>query len=75
MLGSFRGGGRLDAHVGDDGRDAAALLQFLFGLRTRESGFDNFNARGGKVVFRAQGDDRAASMKNVSNELKSGGAH
>jgi len=31
--------------------------------------------RGGKVVFGAQGDDGAASMKNVSNELESRGPH
>src|SRR2546426_6821584 len=75
MLGGFRRRSKLDAHVGNDGRDAAALLQSFDGLRTRESGLDNFDARSGKIVFGTQGDDRAASMKNVSNELESGGAH
>src|SRR6266850_2207913 len=75
MLGGFRGRRMLDAHVGNDGRDAAALLQSFDGLRTGESGFDNLDARSGKVVFGAQGDDRAASMKNVSNELESRGTH
>src|SRR6266850_1822194 len=75
MLGSFCRGRMLDAHVGNDGRDAAALHQFFDGLRTRESGFDSFNGSSGKVVFGAQGDDRAAPMKNVSNELESRGPH
>ncbi len=75
MLGGFRRRSLLDAHVGNDGRDAAALLQPFDGLRTRKSGFDNFNASSGQVVFGAQGDDRAASMKNISNQLESGGAH
>src|SRR6266446_2638890 len=75
MLGDFCCGSMLDAHIGNDGRDAAALPQPLFRLRTGESGFNNLYARGGKVVFGAQGDDGAASMKNVSNELESRGPH
>src|SRR5436309_7438018 len=75
MLGGFRRRSLLDAHVGNDRRDAAALLQSFDGLRTRESGFNNFDARSGEVVLGTQGDDGAAPMKNISNQLESGGAH
>ena len=44
-------------------------------LGAGESSFDNFDGGGGEIVFRAQGDDRAAAVKNVANELKRSGTH
>ena len=75
MFSSLRGGRPLEADIGNDGRDAAALRQSLFGLRTRESGLDDFDRRSRRIVFRAEGDDGAATMKNVSNELEGRRTH
>src|SRR5712675_2105845 len=44
-------------------------------LGTRESGLDDFDGSGGDIIFRTQGDDGAAAVKDVSNELEGGGAH
>src|SRR5260370_2923061 len=75
MLGRFCCRSILDAHVGNDGGYAAALLQSFCRLRTRKGGFDNLSGRSSKVVFRAQGDDRAAAMKYVANELEGRASH
>ena len=38
-------------------------------------GFDDFDGSGGEIVFWAQGDDRAASVQSVANQLEGSGAH
>src|SRR6266849_9440894 len=75
MLGCFRSGGTFETHIGNNGRNAAALEKPFFRLEAREGRLDDFDGSGGYIVFRAQGDDGAAAMKNVSNELESRGAH
>jgi hypothetical protein len=55
----------LDAHVGDNGRDTAAQLNFL-----RAAGkADNLTLAAAMLSW---GASRCASMKNVSDKLESG---
>ena len=56
-------------------RDAAALRDAFFGLQAGQCGFDDFDGGGSGIVFRAQGDDGAATVQHVANQLKSGGVH
>src|SRR3979411_3160744 len=64
-----------ETNIGNNRRNAAALEKSFFRLRARQRRFDDFHGRGGYIVFRPQGDEGAASVKNGSNELESGSAH
>src|SRR5580704_7678148 len=75
MLGSFRGSRAFDAHIGNNRRNFAALRQFLLRLGAGQSSFDDFHRSSRSVVFWPEGNDGATSVKNVSNELESCGAH
>ena len=44
-------------------------------MRAGERGFDDLDGGCSQIVFRAEGNDRAASMKNVANELEGSSAH
>src|SRR5260370_6842451 len=74
MFESFRGHSMFEMHVGNNRRNAAALEKFFFRLGTGQSRFDSFNICGGNIVFLTQGDEGAAAVKNVANELEGGGA-
>ena len=75
MVRCLRGRGLFETHIGDNRRNPAALEKSFFRLGTCQGRFDNFHGCGGDIVFRTQGDDRTAAVKNVSNELESSGAH
>src|SRR6267143_5927829 len=75
MFGSFRGRGTLETHIGNNRRNAAALKKAFFRLKAGQGGFDDFHGGGGYIVLRPQSDDGTAAVKNISNELESGGAH
>ena len=51
------------------------MEQLFLGLWAGERGLDDYDGSCRHVVLGAQSDDRAASMKNVANELKSCCAH
>src|SRR5258706_6224955 len=71
----LRGRGTFETHIGDNRRDAAALEKSFFRLGACQGRFDNFHGGGGHIVFRTQGDDGTAAVKNVANELESRGTH
>ena len=75
VLGSFRGGGTLQTHSGNDRRDVAALRDSRLGLRAGQGGFHNLDGGGANIVLWAESDDGAATVKNVANELEGRGAH
>ena len=75
MLGHLRSSDFFDADFGDNRRDPATVEQLFLGLRAGKRSFHEFDIRGRHIVFRAQGYDGAASVKNVANELKCRGAH
>ena len=65
----------IDANSGDDRRNPATLGDPLFRLGGSERRFDDLDGGGGGIVFGAQGDDRAAAMEHIANQLKRGGVH
>src|SRR5580700_10473001 len=75
MLGRHGSCRALNANIGNDAGNAAAFFDGVLGLDACESGFDDFDARSGEIVLRAQGDQSAAAVEHVSNKLKRGGAH
>ena len=44
-------------------------------LGTGKGSFDNVDRCGRNIVFRPQGDNGAASVEDIANKLKGGGAH
>src|SRR5437879_10872396 len=75
MLRCVCGRGTFETHLRDNRRNPAALANPFFRLGACQGGFDNFDGCGRYIVFRPQGDDGTAAVKNISNELESGGAH
>ena len=75
MFGGFRVCSAFETHIGNDRRNAAALKKPFFRLKAGQGGFDDFHGGGSHIVFRSQSDDGTATMKNIANELESGGAH
>jgi len=75
VVGRLGACGALDANVGNDAWDTAALSKGVLWLNASKSGFDDFDGCGSEVVFGAKGDKRSATMQDVSNELKRGGTH
>src|SRR5256885_11630281 len=75
MLRCVCGRGTFETHLGDNRRNPAALANPFFRLGACQGGFDNFDGCGRYIVFRPQSDDGTAAVKNISNELESGGAH
>src|SRR5882757_2616596 len=67
VLGRFRVFGGYDADFGDYRRNLATMGNVFDGMLAGNGCFDNFDGSGGEIVFRAQGDDRAAGMKNVAD--------
>src|SRR5260370_37427927 len=74
MLGCVRSGRTFNTHIRNDRRNPATLEKHLLRLGAGDGGLDIFHGGGGHIVFRAQSDDGATSMKNISNELESGSA-
>src|SRR5579863_526521 len=68
-------GGCLNANVRNDRRNFATVRDVLQGMRRGESGFHDFDSRGGKIIFGPKSDYRSTSMKNVANQLECSGAH
>src|SRR5207302_495786 len=64
-----------DVRFGNNRWDAAAMIELLLGLRAGQSGLHDFDGGCRNIIFGAQGDDRAAAMKDVANQLERGGAH
>src|SRR5690348_4306852 len=75
MIAGLGGGGALDANFRDDGRNAATALDGGLRLGAREGSFHDFDGRCGGVVLGTKRDDGATAVKDVSNQLKSRGAH
>ena len=75
MFRSFGGRRAFETHIGNNRRNAAALKKPFLRLEACQGSFDDFHCGGGYIVFRPQGDDCTAAVKNVSNELESGGTH
>jgi hypothetical protein len=69
------GGGSLDSSFSNDGGDAEALANCVFGLDGGKSGFDNLDVGGREIILGTKGNQGSATVKNVSNELESSGAH
>ena len=44
-------------------------------LGTGKGSFDNVDGCGRNIVFRPQGDNGAASVENIANQLEGGSAH
>jgi hypothetical protein len=69
------GRGSFNASIGNDGRDAEAFANGLLRLDGGEGGFDYFDVGGREIILGAKGNQGSATVKDVTNELKSGGAH
>src|SRR6267143_2645697 len=75
MVRGIRGGNGLNTHIGDDRWNMATVRKIVFGMLTGERSFDDFDRGSGSAVFRTQGDDSPATMEDIADELKGGGAH
>src|SRR5438309_12081395 len=75
MFWSFSGRRAFETHIGNNRRNAAALKKPFLRLEAWQGSFDDFHCGGGYIVFRPQGVDCTAALKNVSNELESGVTH
>jgi hypothetical protein len=75
VFSGFGSSGALDVQIGDDAGDAAALSDVVLRLAAGKSGLDDIDSSCGGVIFRAQGDDGAASVKHVADQLEGGGVH
>ncbi len=75
VLGRFGVLGRFDADLGNDRGNFAAVRDVVDRMLARDGGFDDFDGSGGEIVLWAQGDDRAASVQGVANQLEGSGAH
>src|SRR5215472_5953392 len=75
VLWHLRSGNLLDVNLGHDRRNTAAVKQLFVGLCASEGGLDNFDVGCGHIIFRTQGNDRTASVKNIANELEGRGSH
>src|SRR5882762_3666970 len=75
MFERLRRRGTFETYIGDNRRNPAAMEKPCFRLGACQGGFNNLDGGSCHIVFRPQSDDRTAAVKNVSNELESGGAH
>jgi len=75
VFGRLRVFGGYDADIGDYRGNLAAMGNVFDGMLAGNGGFHDFNGSGGQVVFRAQGDDRAAGVENIADQLEGGGTH
>src|SRR4029077_7050158 len=62
-------------HVRHDRRNSAALLDVHLRMSGSQRGLDNLDTRRGNIVFRPEGNQRAASMEYVADQLERGSTH
>ena len=75
MVGRICRRGAFDPNFGNDGRNFAALADRSFRGSAGERCFDDLDCCRGGVVFRTKSDYGAATVQNISNELKRSSAH